>query len=84
MLPKITNGTIKQIVYAEKIRSIWIKKLNNWIVELEIKLNQNNLNNTTQTIYETKLQDYKILLSQYQTRNDTLWFIRWKNGIYQG
>jgi len=83
MLPKIINGTIKQIAYAEKIRSIWIKKLTAWILELETKLNQNNLNNTTQIIYETKLQDYKELLNQYQTRYDALWFIHWKNGVYQ-
>ena len=83
-LPKITNGTTKQINWAEKIRSTWIKKLTAQMEIIEISLNQNNLNDIIRKDYEGRLKDYKILLEQYTIRDDAEWFIEWRNGVYQG
>ena len=68
-LPKITKGSVKQIAWAEKIRKTWIKKLTNWI-----GIDPQN----------PCCDSWKILLNQYQTRDDAEWFIDWRTGAYTG
>ena len=63
-LPAITQGTDKQIARAEKIRSAGIDKLIKYIAECE-----------GVTGREDKLEGYRILLEQFQTRSYALWFI---------
>jgi hypothetical protein len=72
-LPKLT-GSEKQIRWAEKIRARWIKRLETEIDILEHK----------QPIWDTKskLETNRIMLEQYKTRTDAIWFIEWRTGVY--
>ena len=67
--PKIKNGSVKQIAWAEKIRKNMIGKLTKWI-----SLDPKNENCTM----------WRELLESYQTETDAQWFIDWRNGVYVG